>query len=155
VNPKALRRWAYDRLTMDVLPDGTVGARFRYEGSTCSNMGQPLRFDYTVKLGRREDCYPILEQQCSPAPGHEGYTSMCRYLTAASRLMTAIADEKPLLGQPLDDVLGWQRPIGPSCYCEGESRKHKWGLVLETIHYALSRQEKQRLEARHPQEAQA
>jgi hypothetical protein len=25
------------------------------------------------------------------------------------------------------------------CYCEPESRLHKWGLVLETIHYALAR----------------
>jgi hypothetical protein len=25
------------------------------------------------------------------------------------------------------------------CYCEPDSRQHKWGLVLETIHYALAR----------------
>ena len=24
------------------------------------------------------------------------------------------------------------------CYCEPASRKHKWGLVLETIHFALA-----------------
>jgi hypothetical protein len=27
------------------------------------------------------------------------------------------------------------------CYCEPNSRKHKWGLVLETIHYALVQKE--------------
>ena len=42
----------------------------------------------------------------------------------------------------LADVLTWQRPsIAPSCYCEPASRKHKWGLVLETIHYALSQRD--------------
>jgi len=24
------------------------------------------------------------------------------------------------------------------CYCDEASRAHKWGLVLETIHYALA-----------------
>jgi hypothetical protein len=27
--------------------------------------------------------------------------------------------------------------MAPSCYCEPKSRQHKWGLVLETIHFAL------------------
>jgi len=32
------------------------------------------------------------------------------------------------------------RPASPAgCYCEPASRQHKWGLVLETIHYALDR----------------
>jgi len=35
-------------------------------------------------------------------------------------------------------VIAWSRPLnGAGCYCEPNSRKHKWGLVLETIHYAL------------------
>jgi len=53
--------------------------------------------------------------------------------------MAAIGVERPLHGQPLDDVIRWTRPSSPAgCYCEAESRQHKWGLVLETIHYALS-----------------
>ena len=64
---------------------------------------------------------------------------MCRYMTNAEHLMVAIDHEKPLLGKRLDDVLTWERAtMAPSCYCEPSSRKHKWGLVLETIHYALS-----------------
>ena len=70
---------------------------------------------------------------------------MCRYMNNAEHLMVAIDHEKPLLGQPLNDVLAWQRPAtGAGCYCEPASRKHKWGLVLETIHYALVQQEKRR-----------
>ena len=54
---------------------------FRYEGTTCTNMGRPLQFDYRVTVGPRDEGYPIREQHCEPAAGDEGYTSMCRYLT--------------------------------------------------------------------------
>ena len=38
-------------------------------------------------------------------------------------------------------VIGWHRPVSAAgCYCDEASRVHKWGLVLETIHYALARQ---------------
>ena len=56
--------------------------------------------------------------------------------------MSAIDSEKPLLGRPLNAVLEWRRePNGAGCYCEPQSRNHKWGLVLETIHYALVQKE--------------
>ena len=62
--------------------------------------------------------------------------------------MTSIAEEKPLLGHPLNDVLSWSRPTtGPTCYCEGESRTQKWRVVLETIHYALVQREDQLTDA--------
>jgi hypothetical protein len=65
---------------------------------------------------------------------------MCRYMTSSEQLMVAIENERPLLDQPLNDVLSWQRPeASAGCYCEPASRNHKWGLVLETIHYALAR----------------
>jgi hypothetical protein len=70
-------------------------------------------------------------------------------------LMVAIEQEKPLIGQPLNDVLAWQRnSTGASCYCEPASRKHKWGLVLETIHYALVQEEKRRAQQTSPQPQQ-
>jgi hypothetical protein len=139
INVRALRRWADERLTLDVRDDGTVHALFRYEGTTCSNMGRAIRFDYRVALGPRSEGYPIREQRCDPASGDDGYTFMCRYMNNAEHLMVAIANERPLLGQKLNDVLAWQRPLsGAGCYCEPNDRKHKWGLVLETIHYALA-----------------
>ena len=65
---------------------------------------------------------------------------MCRYISDRDPLMAAIAQERPLHGRPLDDVVRWTRPANPAgCYCEPDSRQHKWGLVLETIHYALTR----------------
>jgi hypothetical protein len=142
VSLKALQRWSQERLTIEVRDDGSIGTLFRYEGTTCTNMGRPLHFHYHVRLGPREDRYPILEQWCGPAPDDEGYTAMCRYLSDRDELMTAIAMDRPLHGQPLDDVVRWRRPASPAgCYCEPDGRQHKWGLVLETIHYALARME--------------
>jgi hypothetical protein len=138
VNAKALKRWTRERLSLARKSDGTIDATFRYEGTTCTNSGRPLEFRYRVTLGPREDGYPIREERCDPADGDDGFTYMCRYLTHADDLMGAIGDEKPLLGRRLNDVLGWSRPdCATGCYCQPEARMHKWGLVLETIHYAL------------------
>jgi hypothetical protein len=143
VNGKALERWAKQRLTLSTQADGSVDAVFRYDGTTCTNMGRPLAFLYSVKLGSREQGYPIREQRCEPAPGDTGHTHMCKYLEDPEPLMAAIAGEKPLHGQPLNAVVGWQRaPAAAGCYCDAASREHKWGLVLETIHYALVQKER-------------
>jgi hypothetical protein len=143
VNTRALARWAAERLSLETLADGAVQARFRYDGTTCSNMGRPLTFEYDVTLGPRQDGYPIRVQRCAPTPGDTGHIHMCQYLSDAGPLMAAVEREKPLLGQPLDRVFGWLRPANPAgCYCEAASREHKWGLVLETIHYALHHQGK-------------
>jgi hypothetical protein len=145
VNAKALQRWSDERLSMEYRADGTIDAVFRYEGTTCTNMGRPLQFQYRVTLGPREEGYPIREQQCAPSDGDEGHTYMCRYMSNREHLMVAIDRERPLNGQPLNNVLTWVRPVcGAGCYCEPDSREHKWGLVLETIHFALARREESR-----------
>ena len=142
VSLKALQRWSAERLTMATRIDGSVDAVFRYEGTTCTNMGRPLKFHYHVTLGPRAEGYPIRAQWCGPAPGDEGYTAMCQYIRDREPLMAAIERERPLNGQPLDSVVQWSRPSSPAgCYCEADSRQHKWGLVLETIHYALAKQQ--------------
>ena len=142
VNRRALKRWAEERLSIDTNSDGTLDALFRYEGTTCTNMGRPLAFDYAVKLGPREQGYPILDQRCMPAAGDTGHTKMCQFLVNPSRLMSAIDREKPLNGEKLNAVLAWKRKPGSAgCYCEAASRDHKWGLVLETIHFALAQKE--------------
>ena len=142
VNSKALKRWAEERLSIDTREDGSIDAMFRYDGTTCTNMGRSLTFDYSVKLGPRAEGYPIREQRCAPAAGDSGHTYMCKYLEDPERLMTAIEREKPLSGQRLNAVLSWRRAeCAAGCYCEPSSLEHKWGLVLETIHYALVQKE--------------
>jgi hypothetical protein len=141
-NKKALERWTEERLTLRMEPDGSVDAVFRYDGTTCTNMGRPLTFLYRVKLGPRAEGYPIREQECLPAAGDDGYTYMCRFIEDADSLMAAIEREKPLKGERLNTVLESKRaPTGAGCYCEDSSRDHKWGIVLETIHYALVQRE--------------
>ncbi len=139
INTKALKRWAEERLQLTPRDDGGVDASFRYDGSTCTNMGRPLTFQYNVTLGPREEGFPIREQRCAPAPGDQGHSYMCEYVRDGARLLADIDGERPLLGQPLNDVLTWPRPASPAgCYCEPACRQHKWGLVLETVHYALA-----------------
>ena len=141
VNGKALQRWCDERLSIARRTDGTIDAVFRYEGTTCTNMGRALQFQYRVTLGPREEGYPIRQQQCAPSQGDDGHTYMCRYVTDREQLLAAIDRDKPLNGQRLNDVLTWARPISAAgCYCEADSRQHKWGLVLETIHFALARE---------------
>jgi len=138
-NVKALQRWAAERLTITQAADGSIAATFLYDGTTCSNMGRPLAFLYRVTLGPRDEGHPIRDQICEPAPGDDGHRAMCEYIRKEDALLEAIAREKPLAGRRLDEVRSWTRPAtGPGCYCEASARLHKWGLVLETIHYALS-----------------
>jgi len=142
VNRRALKRWAEERLSMQTQPDGSLDVVFRYDGTTCTNMGRPLTFHYSVKLGSYAEGYPILEQCCAPAPGDTGHEFMCQYKENPERMMTDIGSEKPMHGERLNAVLAWRRePSVAGCYCESSSREHKWGLVLETIHYALAQRE--------------
>ncbi len=136
---RALGKWAQQRLRLDHRADGTIAATFRFEGSTCSNMGHPLAFDYRVTLAPAADGHRILDTTCEPAPGDTGHTQQCAYLRDAEGTMARIAEPPPVVGQPLDAILSWQRETRQSgCYCDATSRAHKWGLALETLHYALS-----------------
>jgi hypothetical protein len=142
VNARALRRWARERLTLTPCEDGSTEALFRYEGTTCSNMGHPLRFDYHVRLGPRDDGYPIRAQRCAPAAGDTGHAKMCGYQGMGEVLLDLVGADAPLAGEPLGAVIGWTRPVSAAgCYCDEASRAHKWGLVLETIHFALAERE--------------
>ncbi|HEY1490681.1 MAG TPA: hypothetical protein VGF90_06540 [Verrucomicrobiae bacterium] len=142
VGTKALQKWSQERLELKTLPDGSVEALFRYDGTTCSNLGHPLEFHYRIKLSLSEKGYVISDSVCAPAPGDVGHTKQCEYLADAGPLMRHIAREKPLLGKPLNDVLAWQRPYNPSgCYCDADRRAHKWGLALEVLHFALVQKE--------------
>ncbi|HXD00794.1 MAG TPA: hypothetical protein VN048_15740 [Verrucomicrobiae bacterium] len=144
VNARALQKWSVERLRLKVLHDRSVEASFRYEGTTCSNLGIPLEFDYHIKLSPPEDGHRIIDAVCAPAPGDIGHTSQCEYLANAEPFMRAIADDRPLLGRPLNEVFTWERPYDPSgCFCDAARRAHKWGLVFEVTHYALAEREKE------------
>lgn len=69
INIRALRRWSRERLTLRHGDDLRIRAEFRFEGSTCSNMGRPLAFVYSVTLAPDSAGYRLLEMNCAPAPG--------------------------------------------------------------------------------------
>jgi hypothetical protein len=138
VNPRALRKWATERVSLVPQADGTLEAVFRFDGTTCSH--QPLAFDYRVRLSGPADGYVILDSSCRPAADDEGHKLTCSYLADADDHLHEIAADRPLLGRPLDEVFDWSRESAPSgCHCAAASRAHKWGLALEAIHYALAR----------------
>lgn len=140
VGARALRKWSRERLQLDEQADGSIRARFRFDGSTCSNLGQPLAFIYTVVLAPADDAYRVLETSCRPAPGDDGHKHMCAFLRDSQKLMDRVGEPPPVAGEPLDAVLHWERePRHTGCYCDPESHAHKWGLALETIHFALAR----------------
>jgi hypothetical protein len=142
ISRKALRKWSQEQLELKVMNDRSVEALFRYEGTTCSNMGRPLEFHYYVRLGPPDSGYRILDTRCLPAPGDTGHQHMCEFQDNPQALFNSIAHEKPLLGRPLNDVFTWERRYDPSgCYCTEDGREHKWGLVFEVLHYALAEYE--------------
>lgn len=142
----ALEKWSTERLRLQFNEDRSIQATFRYQGTTCSNLGHILEFDYHIKIASPQKEYKIVEASCMPAPGDVGYTYMCRYLEDPDLLMRAVQNEISLVGRPLNDVVHWKREYNPTaCYCQPSSRAHKWGLVLEVLHYALVRVEKERI----------
>jgi hypothetical protein len=144
VNRKALARWSTERLALTETDGGNIEALFRYEGTTCMNVGRRLSFDYRVMLGPRSEGYPIRNESCEPAADDEGHRLMCAFLDDPRELRRALDRDRPLVGRPLNDILTWEGPTGAAgCYCELNDRLHKWRLVLETIHYALAQRESQ------------
>lgn len=138
VSAKALKKWTQNRLKLQKNADGTFTALFRYDGSTCSNLGRPLAYEYRLKLGPAAEGYPIIAAQCQAADGENGYTSMCEYRRNPALLTEIIEQEKPLLGKSINAVLTWEHTTKHcGCYCDQPSRNHKWRIVYEVIHYAL------------------
>ena len=148
ISPRALRKWAESRLELRPADGGGFEAVFTYDGTTCSNMGHPLRYLYRVSLGGPETRYTILDASCAPVEGDEGHKRQCEYLKNGDRLKKAVAGERPLVGEPLDAVLSWNPPSTPSgCYCDESSRNHKWTIAYEVLHFSLAQRERERLSA--------
>ncbi len=138
VNARALQKWSAERLKLEPQADGSILAGFTYDGTTCSNMGLPLRFMYDVRLGPRTAGFPILSLRCAPASGETNHEMMCAWKKDPAGLAAAIQQPPPLAGQPLAQALRWERVNNPAgCFCESSARDHKWGLVFEVIHFAL------------------
>lgn len=143
ISPRALRKWVESRLELLPVEGGGYDAVFTYDGTTCSNMGHPLRYLYRISVGRRETGYLVLDASCGPDGTQEGHLRQCEYLKYGDTFLKEIEEERPLVGEPLDAVLNWRHPSSPAgCFCEASSRNHKWTIAYEVLHYALAQMEK-------------
>lgn len=139
--PRVLRRWAKDRLILEEDGPRQVKATFRFDGSTCSNMGRPLSFVFCAVLMEVSGEWKICSMQVRPAEEDQGHREMCGYLGRKALFLNEIEHEVILVGEPLASALDWNRDIAPSgCLCSQGNRNHKWRIVLQTIHFALSQQ---------------
>lgn len=137
-SPRALEGWKKKRLELS--EDGeALEAVFRFNGSTCTNLGLPLRFEYRVGLSREESGdYRLESFTCEPHPEDTGHKGMCSYLADAEAIMEKIRQPPKLPVRSLEKILEWSPPASPAgCLCSESSRDHKWRIVLQTLHYSL------------------
>jgi hypothetical protein len=133
-----LEGWKKKRLELS--EDGDeLQAVFRFDGSTCTNLGLPLRFEYRVELSREKTGgYRMERFACKPHPEDTGHKGMCSYLADAEAILEKIGQPPALPGRSLEKVLKWTPPSSPAgCLCSQSSRDHKWRIVLQTLHYSL------------------
>jgi hypothetical protein len=136
---KALTRWARDLLKLSSRGDGGYQARFRLEGSTCSNMGKALSMNLDVGLNSDlviDSCH------CEPTVQDTGCSQMCAALHAPETFLKELSGKAPLKGQPISSVLTWNPPVNPGgCMCSAEHQNHKWRIAYQTILFALEQQQ--------------
>ena len=116
---------------------------FRYEGTTCTQHGPPAAVPVPRhSSARAQRATRFASSTARPAAGDDGHTlhvpvhEQPRALDGGDR-----AGDDRCSASRSNDVLAWHAAgdARAGCYCEPDSRKHKWGLVLETIHFALAR----------------
>lgn len=134
---KALMRWTSQHLRLQRDKAG-IEAVFLFHGTTCSNMGIPIKLRYEVKLDRKTDGYWIRSASLCPEENDGGFKAMCAYLENPKNLMMHLGSEHPLRGHTLEAAVQCKDSVTPSgCVCKESDRNHKWKIVFQTIHYAL------------------
>ncbi len=131
-----LERWARERLVLE----GTR-ASFRFDGSTCCDMGRPLAVEITVELERDEAGWRIRGGGCAPAAGDTGCRAMCATLGPAESFFAEVSARQPLRGELLEAVREWNPAVDPAgCFCTASQQNHKWRLAYQTLLYKLEQE---------------
>lgn len=134
---KTLARWAGERLTIKTTGE-RLDAQFTWEGTTCGDMGRPLRMLYDIRLSPQADRYRILAKTCRPSDDDDSYRQMCAFKKLGTGFLQQIAEHNALLGRPLNEALDWDPEVLPAgCQCTQSIQDHKWKIVLQTLHYHL------------------
>lgn len=137
---RALEKWAREHVTLTFCADDSVAAEFRFTGSTCSNLGHPIKmiFSFVLSASHGKD-RTILESHCKPAPDDTGCAKMCSLLESPESFQTALENYAPLTGKTLSEALAWLPEISMAgCLCHRSDQNHKWRNALQTIHFALN-----------------
>jgi len=140
VPKKALQKWVKHCLTLVEQPDGSIVAGFIYTGSTCSNLGHPLRALMTVKLSTKDESGQrrITSTGCTPSGNDLGVTRMCACLESPDRFLEKLNAYCPLEDMDLESAIRWAPSLEMAgCLCSEPSRNHKWRNVIQAIHFAL------------------
>ncbi|MEM8678421.1 MAG: hypothetical protein AAGF97_03600, partial [Planctomycetota bacterium] len=111
---KTLKKWRDQRLKLRVTAEGNVDAEFKFDGSTCSNLGVPIAYDYSVQLQPEDARYRIVASDCQPRENHHGFRSMCAYLNNPDQFVRQLEEHRPLVGEYLTSALTWDAPVSPA-----------------------------------------
>jgi hypothetical protein len=137
---RALEKWAREHVTIIFRPDDSVAAQFRFTGSTCSNLGHPIKMIFSFILSPRLGSdRTILDSNCRPAPDDSGCPRMCSMLESPESFQTALEYYAPLTGKTLSEALAWNPDLSVAgCLCHRSDQNHKWRNAIQTVHFALS-----------------
>lgn len=141
IAPRALQRWADERLSIQRRPDGGAVYSFLLSGSTCNNMGMPIEVEMIVTTdgdGRIESA------RSYPSADDRGCHLMCAVNSNATgnatHFFTDVGDCPDVIGQTIEQAAFRDWQVEPSgCFCTPGNRRHKWRNVLQTLHYAIRR----------------
>jgi hypothetical protein len=134
IAPKALRRWASERVRREPRGDGGTTYTFALTGSTCTN--RPLEVVMTVQVDRRGR---IESATASPASGDAGCDAMCGAAACdGRRFLAELGGCDEVVGLSLREAARRDWQVEPSgCFCTAGNRRHKWRNVFQTLHWAV------------------
>jgi hypothetical protein len=146
---RALLKWSRDDVTLAPQSDDSIFAEFRFAGTTCANLGHPIRMIFTFTLSPlRDGGRTILTSSCRRAPDDTGCPRMCSALESPESFQTALECYAPLTGKSLGEALAWNPDLNVAgCLCHRSSQNHKWRNAFQTIHFAVAQHETFRNEA--------
>ena len=143
VPEEALRKWAGQCLECVQSGDAERTFRFRFEGSTCMNGGDPFTAELQIRLAREARGMVITEASIAfPAAQMEAAGAMCAFRDRGQVFLDGLRTAPWFCGQTLEEALSRSVPTNPAgCLCTEPMVNHKWRLALCTLHYALNHQE--------------
>jgi hypothetical protein len=140
IAPRALRRWAAERLHQRARNDGGAVYTFALSGSTCNN--RPLEAVMTVAVGADGR----IESATAQPAGHDtGCDAMCAAACDGRRFLAEAGGCHEAVGLTVRQAAfrDWQEePSG--CFCTAGNCRHKWRNVFQTLHYAATNRDEPR-----------